>query len=454
MTRLAGSASAAALNAPIRVELTREESDAIERAPRVSGTPQQIGLVKAVTPRVDINGLQIAADARGPRRGPRALAVPAPDGGFVWAVTVTSASGGALRLHLENVSLPAGAALFFYSRSGEAFGPYVGNGPDADGDLWTDTLFGTEGILQLHVSGPATAADLDRVSFSVTGVGIVAPRFAGSFTPEAGVCGDPDCVVDATCVAGTPAEPAKNAVAKMEWAQGAVSLHLHRRPHRRQQSVPQQPLLDRRPLRRQQQDRAEPPVLLAIRDDELQRNLPDERRLALQNDRLDTGDYGQEGGLHAPASGHQSSRRFRFPRLDDQRGRLHQWGGPVPDQQPRLQHSGLLAARCGHGLLAVWRLAPWSVDLQPRHHRSDRWREQRLPHRQRLLPRSSASSAGPAAAIRATLARAVRGRSTRLWMEPSPSITRRSSHTSIRRTDALRRSASRPTGSYRGPRDR
>jgi lysyl endopeptidase len=53
-------------------------------------------------------------------------------------------------------------------------------------------------------------------------VGVVVPRFAGNITPQAttGTCGDPDCVVDATCVSGTPADPAKNAVAKMEWAQG------------------------------------------------------------------------------------------------------------------------------------------------------------------------------------------------------------------------------------------
>src|SRR5206468_2259474 len=128
---------------------------------------------------------------------------------------VTSASAGALRVHVESLSLPPGAALYFYSRGGEAFGPYVGAGPDGDGDLWTDTVFGAEGILQLHVSGPVSAADLERVSFSVTEVGVVVPRFAGNITPEAtGICGDPDCLVDASCVSGTAADPAKDAVAK------------------------------------------------------------------------------------------------------------------------------------------------------------------------------------------------------------------------------------------------
>ena len=225
-SRLAGTMPARSLGAPLRVELTTDEINGVERAPRVSGTPLQIGLVKAATPRVDITGLVTGSADGGPRRGPGTVATRTGDGGYVWALAVTSSSAGALRVHLENMSLPAGAELFFYSRIGEAFGPYTGSGPNADGDFWTDTVFGIEGILQLHVAGPVTPADLQRISLSVTEVGIVLPRFAGNISPAApaSFCGDPVCLVDASCFK-PPAIPnavdqAKDAIAKMEWAQG------------------------------------------------------------------------------------------------------------------------------------------------------------------------------------------------------------------------------------------
>jgi len=223
MTRLAGALPSAALGAPVRVELTREEIDGIEKSPHVSGTPLEIGLVKAVSPRVDLDGLETGAVGGAPHRGPGAIASPARDGGFVWALAITSASAGAIRLHIENLSLPANVELYFYSRSGEAFGPYRKSGPNGDGDFWTDTLFGIEGILQLHVPASAGPADLRGITLSVTEAGIITPRFAGSFTPtpEAAICGDPACVQDASCVSTQPAATLKNAVAKMEWIQGA-----------------------------------------------------------------------------------------------------------------------------------------------------------------------------------------------------------------------------------------
>src|SRR5262249_40016540 len=140
MSRLGGAVPAAAMPAPLRVDLTRDEIDGVEKGPRVSGTPLVVGLVKALSPGVDVDGLEIAPGG-GPgtvqRRGPRAQAIVARDGGLAWEVAVQAAGAGALRLHLENLSLPAGAELYFYSRAGEAFGPYGGAGRDGDGDLWT-----------------------------------------------------------------------------------------------------------------------------------------------------------------------------------------------------------------------------------------------------------------------------------------------------------------------------
>jgi len=220
MSRVGGAVPAAAAHAPVRIELTRDEIDSIEKGSQISGTPLRVGLVKAVNPRLDVDGLTSGSET-GHSRGPRAQAVATRDGGWGWEVAIQAPGAGALRLHLENLSLPAGAELYFYSRAGEAFGPYRGAGPDGDGDLWTDTLFGDEGLLQLRVAPGTASADLDQVTFRVTEVALVMPRFAGTITPAPdGVCGDPDCLVDVSCAGSTPADPAKDAVAKMEWTSG------------------------------------------------------------------------------------------------------------------------------------------------------------------------------------------------------------------------------------------
>jgi len=219
--RLVGSVPASAMQPALRVEVSQTEIDAVERSPRISGTPLAIGLVKGVTPRFDLDGLRSEAGGEGSHRGTSGVATRTANGGYAWAMPVVSSRAGSLRLHIESMSLAPNAALYFYSRAGEAFGPYLNNGPNGDGDFWTDTVFGTEGILQIEISGPASAADLRRNVLAVTEAGIVTPRFAGQITPQApSFCGDPSCLVDATCY-NSPADPAKLAVAKMEWTQGA-----------------------------------------------------------------------------------------------------------------------------------------------------------------------------------------------------------------------------------------
>ena len=215
MTMLLGRMPARALDAAARVEPSREEARGVEQGPRLRGEPLRVGLVKSLAPRIDVDGLREA------RRG---AGGPARDGGYDWAVVLTSSGAGALRAHIEGMALPPGAEMYIYSRMGEAFGPYLFNGPNNDGDFWTDTVFGTEAILHVRVPAPASAGDLANVAFSVTEAGIVLPRFVGESTPALLApfpCGNPSCLVDATCNTTDPiAAPAKNAAAKMEWSQG------------------------------------------------------------------------------------------------------------------------------------------------------------------------------------------------------------------------------------------
>lgn len=222
--RLLGELPAAALETPARVALSREEIGAVEGLPS-STSPLKIGVVKPLTTGIDVAGMDIESAERSVRRGALGQAYLLPDGGAVWAQVVKAEGAGALRLHVEAFSLPPGAEMYFYSRRGEAFGPYKDFGPEGTGDFWTTSVFGNEGILQVRFAGPVDAATLKSASFRVAEAGMITPRFTARFveTPEAptAFCGNAACIVDASCYNVAAANPAKDAVAKMEWVAGA-----------------------------------------------------------------------------------------------------------------------------------------------------------------------------------------------------------------------------------------
>lgn len=211
----------ATLEAPIAVDLTQEELDSLDQTTPLVGEPLQVGFVREVSPALIVSGFN-------PAKQPLWGALGAIDeGGYVWSVAIGSARAGAVRIHLEDVSLPDGAELYFYSQGHEAFGPYIGAGPLGTGEFWTESVYGAEGILQLRVTGSNPEAALKRVNFAVTEVGHIGSRFINGVVGDANTatsgsyCGNPSCVLDASCFNVAPANPAKNAVALMEWIQGA-----------------------------------------------------------------------------------------------------------------------------------------------------------------------------------------------------------------------------------------
>ncbi len=217
---LAGEMPLAAFEKPLRVALTQEQINEVENVP---STPLRIGAVTELDPRIDVVGLKLQQSAKAVTPGAAGVLTPTGDGGFVWALTISSADAGAIRVHIENLALPDNASLYFFSLAGEAFGPYTGKGPNGTGDFWTESVFGHEGVLQLRIAGPANNADLGKVNFSVTEIGSILPQFAAGLmmdaAPRAGFCGNPTCIVDASCNAG--ASGVWNAIAKMEWIAGA-----------------------------------------------------------------------------------------------------------------------------------------------------------------------------------------------------------------------------------------
>jgi hypothetical protein len=202
----------------IRVDFSKAEIDAVDRTDK-SSTPLKIGLTKAMTPGIEVSGLD---RGNGPRTGPAGEALRTRDGGYVWAASISSDQAGAIRLHLENLSLPKSGELYVYSRSGESYGPYKGTGIDESREFWTPAVFGRETLVQVKVSNPAELRD---VSFRIAEIGIITEKNVSPFMPviEPGpppsFCGNPQCIVDASCY--SQANSIRDAYAKQEWIQGA-----------------------------------------------------------------------------------------------------------------------------------------------------------------------------------------------------------------------------------------
>lgn len=224
--RLSGELPQAALERAVRIPVTAEEIAAIDRAPR-SVSPLKVGLVKNVAPAIAVAGLDRQARAAAGGAFQRTA-----DGGLVWAAVVRSAEAGAIRLRVQDLSLPRNGSLYVYTRNGQAYGPYTGRGPNGTGEFWATAVFGSEAIVQVRLAAPVRPADLRAVSFEIREAGIITRKFAGGLRADViepvrpvelvtdAACGNASCIVDATCTNNTQANNGKLAVAKMEWVQG------------------------------------------------------------------------------------------------------------------------------------------------------------------------------------------------------------------------------------------
>ncbi|MEK6677293.1 MAG: serine protease [Planctomycetota bacterium] len=221
-TWLTGEMPIGTLDEQARIQLSPDDIATIETS---SDTPLVIGVVKPVAPKAELIGISGVASPKNIRNLNKGVLTPTENGGWIWALTLASEEAGAIRAHIENLSLPDSVELYFYSPLGEAFGPYVGSGPNGNGEFWTESVFGSEGILQLHVPGSVDLVDLRKITLSVTEVGHIGKRFTDSViddvTAGSGFCGNVACIVDASCYNVPAANPAKDAVAKMEWIAGA-----------------------------------------------------------------------------------------------------------------------------------------------------------------------------------------------------------------------------------------
>ncbi len=151
------------------------------------------------------------------------VARAAADGGMIWTTVLESKGATAVRVHLTGLDLPPNAELYVYNSLGEAFGPYTDQGPSATGELWSNTLSGSEAFLQLRTYGSVTR----NLRFEIKNLAHIGPKFLlpSLQNPDPGraFCNfNEPCVEDANCHNGVSAvSDARDAVAHIQFVSGA-----------------------------------------------------------------------------------------------------------------------------------------------------------------------------------------------------------------------------------------
>ncbi len=228
--RLAAGQVEKAMSRPIVIQLTAAERYRIDDPGRIE-SKYLVGVAKDVGMVLDFS----AARALGKSTANLSLGAARGTGsnGFVWTAEVQVPGATALRLHLTDFNLPAGAELYVYNLKGQAFGPYTGRGPLGDGELHTNTVFGEKLLVQIHAPadlGRAPRLTLEQVG--VMGARFVAPRYQpqgvfnaddlGAIAKAGNLCSaNAACVVNAACQSSAVVSTAKDAVATMLFQSGA-----------------------------------------------------------------------------------------------------------------------------------------------------------------------------------------------------------------------------------------
>jgi len=202
------------LDHPVLAVFTGDELAGVDNAR--GEDPKRVGLTRTVSVNVSFGDLKMSRLRGGTVQRGNGAITGTQDGGFVYSMALSSPDAAALRVHFTGFRLPPATGVYLYTDEAQAFGPYTGRGPFGDGEFWSHTVVGDYVLLQLRHVGPATDADLHGAGFTVAGLGHVRPVFLS------GTCSNnASCTVNAECVNNTAVDPARNAVAAMQWISGA-----------------------------------------------------------------------------------------------------------------------------------------------------------------------------------------------------------------------------------------
>ncbi len=164
----------------------------------------RIGVAKPVSVPVNFSDLTPDTLPKSSRLYRHGMLNALPDGGFVWLMMAEAQDATAVRIHFSDFSLPSNAAMYIYNQDGEAFGPYTDQGPNRDGDFWTNTVSGPVAFIQLRQFGRVAEKDLRTMTFKVSDVAWLGPGYLLPLLQHPPADKDfcsfnASCVVDASC---------------------------------------------------------------------------------------------------------------------------------------------------------------------------------------------------------------------------------------------------------------
>lgn len=189
---------------PLVLHPTQEELRAIALQDKADRTvypgPQLIGASFPVNAVVDLSGSESVARLAKPVSLPVGAIQGAADGGFVWTAVVRSEGAKAVRVRFAEMALPAGVELFVYNDLGEAYGPFVGTGPESSGDFLAPSVAGDTAFVQLRHQGAekvdltgarfviAEVVHIDPAGMDLDSQGVATPKYAYGTMCYTGAC--------------------------------------------------------------------------------------------------------------------------------------------------------------------------------------------------------------------------------------------------------------------------
>lgn len=187
---------------------------------RAERVPLQNGIVRPLPLSREVRfGAETRSAAAGLHAGGAFVKVGAD--ATVWGASVEVAEAHRLRLHLEDVDLPAGTRLWVYGDDGEtvSFGLDLAH----DGSLWTPSVAGP--TIRLEVELPASK--LEAPGFRIAQVAQLFPLDEAGAPILGGIqTKGPSCLVDVSCVSDATfpvADAASQAIAQIEFVSGGFS---------------------------------------------------------------------------------------------------------------------------------------------------------------------------------------------------------------------------------------
>lgn len=176
-------------------------------------SPAKNGFVRSTVDALSVTLLGNAASKQGVTTYGRGY-VAQTSRGIVWSSSLAIENARELRLHLEEVTLPAGTVMWVYGRSGDAF-PFDSALVDDRGGLWTPSVDGDTIHFEIEIPFGSSAA-----SFVIRELA----EIVRDSPPPSTL--DSSCLIDAACVTTATfakADVMKGAVAQLEFIEGGSS---------------------------------------------------------------------------------------------------------------------------------------------------------------------------------------------------------------------------------------